>query len=131
MKKIMRLINTKLHGWIDYCYALLVICIPWLFGYNKQGIETLVPVATGAFVILYSLFTNYEMGLLKLSGIPMKLHLLLDVLTGVFLAAAPRIFSFNDITWLPFLFTGSGAVIIALTTDQVAYARLGPDAMKG
>lgn len=126
----MTLINTKLHGWIDYVFALSLIGLPWLFGYNRQAIETVVCLATGLFIILYSLFTNYETGLLKLKGLPMKLHLALDILTGIFFACAPWLFGFSDRSYLPFLCLGICAVLIALCTDRVAYARLGPDALR-
>jgi hypothetical protein len=126
---MMTLINTKLHGWIDYAFALALACVPCLAGYNLQRTESLVCFATGAFIIVYSLFTNYEMGLLKLRGIPMKLHLVLDVLAGLFLAAAPAIFHLR-VSGVPFLCFGIGAIVVALTTDRVAYARLGPDAIR-
>jgi hypothetical protein len=127
---MVRLVNTKLHGWIDYCFALFVIGFPWLFGYPKDSLETYVSFAVGGFIIFYSLFTNYEMGLLKLRGIPMKLHLFLDVIATAFLAATPWIFHFNEVTYLPFLSFGVTGLIIALLTDPVAYARLGPDAIR-
>jgi hypothetical protein len=127
---MVRLINTKLHGWIDYCFALSVIGFPWLFGYSRDSLEAYASFAVGGFIIFYSLFTNYEMGLLKWRGIPMKLHLFLDVVATVFLAAAPWIFHFNELTYLPFLSFGVIGFAITLLTDTVAYARLGPDAVR-
>ncbi len=127
---MVRLVNTKLHGWIDYIFALSVMAFPWIFGYAKDGIETQVSLITGGAIIFYSLFTNYEMGFLKYRGLPMKLHLFLDVLAGGFLAATPWIFRFSELTYLPFVSFGVTAILIALLTDPVAYARLGPDAVR-
>lgn len=126
----MRLINTKLHGWIDYVFALVLIALPWLAGYHWQSIPAQVCFGNAAAIIVYSLFTNYEMGVLGLRGIPFAWHLVLDILSGLFFAAAPWIFHFHDISYLPFVILGLSEVLIALTTDTVAYARLGPERMR-
>ena len=126
----MKLINTNLHGWLDYSMGAIVMGSPWIFGFHDIDIATYIALASGGIVILYSLLTNYEMGVLKRNGIPMKLHLLLDVVSGIFLAASPWLFNFSDITYNPFLFLGIMEVSTALLTDSIAYARLGASAVR-
>ena len=125
----MKLINTNLHGWLDYVMGALVIASPWIFGFAGNDMAVMIAVASGALVIIYSLVTNYEMGILGKRGIPLKVHLVLDVLSGLFLGASPWLFHFNEVTYMPFVSLGAIEVITALTTDSVAYARLGPESV--
>ena len=117
----MKIISTKVHGVLDYLMGVLLIAAPWLFNFNRDGAETWVPVILGIGVIVYSLFTNYELGLSRL--IPMRTHLTLDVLSGALLAASPWIFNFNDYVYLPHLILGileMGAGIMTETTPRFA-----------
>ena len=100
----MKIISTKVHGVLDYLMGVLLIAAPWLLNFNRDGAETWVPVILGIGVIAYSLFTNYELSLSRM--IPMKTHLTLDVLSGVFLAASPWIFNFDEYVYLPHLILG-------------------------
>ena len=79
----MRLIPTRLHGMLDYLVGALLIAAPWLFDFYYGGPEMWVPVVLGAGAILYSMFTNYELGLVRL--IPMPVHLMLDIGSGILL----------------------------------------------
>ena len=83
----MRFIPTRVHGLLDYLVGLLLIAAPWVFNFARGGAETWVPVALGAGALLYSLFTDYELGLVK--RLPMGTHLTLDLLSGLLLAASP------------------------------------------
>ena len=65
---------TRVHGMLDYLLGALLIGAPWLFGFENGGAETWVPVALGAGVLLYSAFTDYELGLVK--KLQMPAHLL-------------------------------------------------------
>jgi hypothetical protein len=76
----MRFIPTKVHGYLDYIVGALLIAAPWLFDFARGGAETWVPVILGAGAIVYSLLTDYELGVTK--GISMGTHLTLDMLSG-------------------------------------------------
>src|SRR3982750_3880824 len=81
----MRFIPTRVHGMMDYLMGVLLIAAPWLFDFADGGAETWVPVVLGAGAILYSLFTDYELG--ASHQISMKTHLTLDMISGALLAA--------------------------------------------
>jgi hypothetical protein len=51
-----------------------------------------------------SLFTNYELGLVGLIGMPA--HLGMDAASGLLLAASPWLFGFSDVVWAPHLVLG-------------------------
>jgi hypothetical protein len=122
--KTMRIIPTKVHGILDYAMGLLLIASPWLFEFARDGAETWVPVVLGISTILYSLVTNYELGI---SGkISMKTHLGIDMASGIFLALSPWIFGFSDYVYLPHVILGLtevAAVLLSKTEPKYTPAR--------
>jgi hypothetical protein len=119
---LMQLIPTRVHGMLDYLVGALLIAAPWLFDFHSGGPETWVPVVLGAGVILYSMFTNYELGFVRL--LPMPTHLMLDLGSGLLLAASPWLFGFSDRVWAPHLIVGLIEIGTALMTKRVpAHAR--------
>lgn len=112
----MRWIGTKTHGYLDYIMGMLLIAAPWIFGFARDGAETWVPVILGAAVILYSLLTDYELGIYPL--ISMRTHLMLDLIGGVLLAVSPWLFGFAEYIWQPHLIFGILEMGAAIMTKQ-------------
>ncbi|MCW3094080.1 MAG: hypothetical protein JWP81_5149 [Ferruginibacter sp.] len=110
----MRFIPTKVHGYLDYIMGLLLIAAPWLFDFHRGGAETWVPVVLGAGTIVYSLLTDYELGASRM--ISMRTHLTLDLVSGLFLAASPWVFNFDEYVWQPHLVLGIVEILAALCT---------------
>ena len=117
----MKIITTKVHGVLDYLVGALLIASPWLFDFARGGAETWVPVILGASAILYSLLTDYELGVSK--TISMKTHLGLDAISGVFLAISPWLFGFNDYVYMPHLILGILELGAVWMTDPVSKTR--------
>lgn len=115
----MRFIPTRIHGLMDYAMGVLLIVAPWLLGFAAGGAEAWVPVILGLGAIAYSLFTDYELGVVR--KIPMTTHLGLDAGSGVVLAASPWIFGFADLVYLPHLILGLIEIGAAATTRTVPY----------
>ena|SRR5215218_7977960 len=112
----MRFLSTKVHGYLDYLVGALLIAAPWIFDFNRGGAETWVPVLLGVSAILYSLLTDYELG--ATSGISMRTHLMLDLVSGILLAASPWIFGFADEVYLPHLVLGIFEIGASLITRR-------------
>jgi hypothetical protein len=110
-------VPTRIHGILDYLLAALLIASPWLLGFAAGGAETWVPVAAGAAVVAYSLFTDYEPGAVR--RIQMPVHLFLDVLLGVLLAVSPWLLGFDSLVWIPHVALGVVAVVTAAVTDTI------------
>lgn len=108
---------TRVHGMLDYLLGALLIGAPWLFGFAAGGAETWVPVALGAGVLLYSLFTDYELGVVK--KLQMPAHLLLDALGGLLLAVSPWMFGFDEVVWIPHVALGLVEAVTAAITNTV------------
>jgi len=109
-----RFLPTRLHGVIDYLWGLALLSTPWLLGFADVPAATWVAVVFGAGAILYSALTAYELGLLKI--LPMPMHLILDGIGGVVLAASPWLFGFADRVYLPHLLFGLFSVVACLVT---------------
>ena len=121
---------TRIHGMLDYMVGALLIALPFLLGFGG-GAQTWVPVALGAAAIVYSLFTDYELGVWR--TVPMSVHNLFDVAAGALLAASPWIFGFADEganVWAPLVVVGLAAIFLGLTTKQrggYSYRKRGAD----
>lgn len=125
------MISTKIHGYLDYIMGVILIVSPLVLQIPDGAASTIL-VILGAGVILYSLLTDYEMGLLKVLG--MKTHLMIDLIGGLFLIASPWIFGFADETFWPFVIFGVLEVGASLMTSKhpgyqanPAGPRRGPD----
>lgn len=110
----MRFISTRVHGVLDYLMGLLLIISPWLFNFAMEGPETWVPILMGAWLIAYSLFTDYELGAIRV--LSMKTNLWLDAISGILLALSPWIFNFDEYVYLPHLFLGIFEFIASIIT---------------
>ncbi len=112
----MRFIPTKVHGILDYMMGILLIASPWLLDFEDGGAKQWVPVILGAAAIIYSLMTDYELGAIKLISMPK--HLMLDLMSGILLAASPWIFGFADEIYLPHLVLGIVEIDASLMTKN-------------
>ena len=115
----MKIIPTFVHGISDYLGGILLLVAPNLLGFaDLGGAAVWVPRILGVIVLLQSIMTNYEVGLVKL--LPMKMHLMNDYVAGLVLAASPWIFGFADQpsnAWMPHVILGIVIFILTLLTD--------------
>jgi hypothetical protein len=112
----MRSLPTKLHAYLDYVIALLSIFSPLILGFGAGSYETLVPVILGMLMILYSFFTDYELGLSR--QIPLYAHLRMDQFTAMLMGASPWLFGFHETVYLPHLLLGLSLLIISVLTGN-------------
>ena len=112
----MRFLPTKVHGVLDYLMGILLIASPWIFDFARGEAETWVPVILGSAVIIYSLLTDYELGLSR--NISMSTHLALDLWSGILLAASPWLFGFYEYVYLPHLILGLLEVVASLVSER-------------
>jgi hypothetical protein len=115
-KSCMRFIPTKVHGFLDYSVGAFVAASPWILGFAAGGAETWVPFVLGISSILYSLITDYELGVSKV--LSMGSHLALDLSSGILLAASPWLFGFANELYLPHLVMGLFEIVASLTTKK-------------
>lgn len=102
---------------MDYLMGLLMILLPWLLDFAAGGAETWIFVILGAGMILYSLLTDYELGVAPV--IPMRVHLILDMAAGALLALSPWLFGFADYVYWPHVIVGVLEILAGLMTHRV------------
>ncbi|HKG94539.1 MAG TPA: hypothetical protein VKA84_21675 [Gemmatimonadaceae bacterium] len=112
----MRRIPTRVHGILDYSTGALLMALPGLLKGARRGrAEAAVPVALGVGALLYSLFTDYELGAVR--KLPMKVHLALDVASGIFFAASPWVLDLDEDVRAPYLALGLWEIAAGLMTE--------------
>ncbi|MDX2776582.1 SPW repeat protein [Streptomyces caniscabiei] len=113
----MRFLSSKVHTIIGVIIGIILLFAPNVFGMANDAAAT-VARFVGIFIILSELVTTSSVSPLKL--VPMRVHLVLDYVTGVFLALSPWLFGFGGAQmseWVPHLIVGILVVGYALVTD--------------
>lgn len=103
---------------MDYIVSLLLVARPWLFDFARGGAETILPLVLGFTAILYSFYTDYELGAVRY--IDMGFHLTLDLINGAFLALSPWLFGFDDHVWIPHVMFGLLEITASIFTLQLS-----------
>lgn len=88
------LLSRKQHGFTDYGYVLLVAIAPYVLGFANVPQAKWLCVVLPLLILGSSLITRAEWGLLRV--MPLKMHLLLDVLVGLVALSSPWLFGFSD-----------------------------------
>jgi hypothetical protein len=124
-----RPISSRMHGMFDYVGGVALIAAPWIFGFSDLGgAAVAVPVVLGVLILLQSLATDYEFGVFRI--IPLRAHLMVDVIGGAFLALTPLIFGTTDEGlggWLPHVVVGIALILAGLLTQPVPSRRREPN----
>jgi hypothetical protein len=113
----MKIINTRLHGILDYVISLTLI-LPWIMDYQTASKDTWALSALGGLIFLFSFITDYEFGLIKL--IPMKVHFIFDVIAALLLATSPWLFTLHNYSNWP-AFLGLIYLVIIFLSSAVPY----------
>jgi len=116
----MKIINTRMHGIFDYAAGIILI-LPWIAGYFQNGSDTWMLALTGLATIILSIFTDYEMGLIKV--FPMKVHLFVDVVAALFLISVPFLFPLVHYYLYWPVFLGIGELVIIVLSSSKPYVR--------
>jgi hypothetical protein len=118
----MKFISSKAHTVIGLIVGIVLVLAPSLFNFNDTAPASMVAIWVGIFILLNELITTSPFSPLKL--IPMKAHIVVDVLTGLFLALSPWLFNFADMNepsqWVPHLVVGiltAGYALMTTTAD--------------
>jgi hypothetical protein len=118
----MRLINTKVHAALDYLFGIILVWAPWVFRFEASGPKYNMPLAVGSLAACLALVTKFEYAPFKI--VPLRLHLFIDVVSGVLLAASPWIFGFAETVFKPHLVFGLTHAVVAILTDRMLYHKV-------
>ncbi|HEY4034536.1 MAG TPA: hypothetical protein VGL94_11295 [Ktedonobacteraceae bacterium] len=119
--KAIRFVPTGIHAYFDYIGGIGLLAAPFVFGfYAVGGAAVIIPMILGIGLILYSLLTNYELGIPGLKFIPMASHLVFDFVASAFLAISPFLFGFINKApnvWLPHVIAGVVVILLVLVSQ--------------
>ncbi len=101
-----------LHGVLEYAAGVLFIVAPWLFGFDS-GTAKAVSIVVGIVILVVAASTDSPTGLSR--SIPIKSHVILDLVLAIALIAAPFLFGFSDETNPTAFFIVLGVVHLLLT----------------
>ncbi|MCF0072798.1 SPW repeat protein [Dyadobacter sp. CY261] len=127
----MKVFSTSMHAKIDYIAGIFFLASPWIFDFTESVPAVWTVIAVAATALTMSIFTDYEGGMIR--SIPMRIHLIVDILTGALLAASPWLFGFADQVYLPHLIMGlfeisAGLLTTKYSPDHNAHAVVDPNA---
>lgn len=72
----MKILNSKIHGIIDYAFILLLWVSPTILGLDEKA--THFSIILGGIHLTLTIFTKFELGLLRI--IPFKIHGIVELL---------------------------------------------------
>ena len=118
----MRFLSPRIHGFLDYAVAFLLIGAPLALDFAATtALGAAVSIAAGIGLVVYSLLTDYSAGLRAL--IPWRVHLILDAVAAVALLALPFVAGFGGAPRAFFV----GVAVAVLAVVAVSQVDLGEE----
>lgn len=111
----MKFITSKVHTIIGLIVGVLLLFAPSLFGFSDNATANIVTMGAGIFIILSELITTSRMSPIKL--VPMRVHVILDYLTGALILVSPWLFGFAEEVTIPHVIVGILVIGYAAMTN--------------
>jgi hypothetical protein len=109
-------LSRKAHGVIDYVFAVVVALSPWIFGFAHEPAAPQIALACGIITAVYSLMTNYEMGIIPL--IPFAGHRFFDFAVSIALAGSSWHFQLRGTAAVVLTILGVIGIIVAVISPR-------------
>jgi hypothetical protein len=87
-------IPLNLHAMLEPLMAVLIIAAPWIFGFSETTSATAICVIVGLAMLLIGSMTDWRLSLARV--IPLRMHMMGDLLLGAALLLSPLVFGFAD-----------------------------------
>jgi hypothetical protein len=114
----MRFLSTRLHGAADYVMSIVLLAWPTATGVDAHSPFGWAVAAVGVCIFLFSMFTDYEYGVLRI--LPIRLHLALDAIAGIVLVAIGILAGLRTWMWLVVSIFGAMELLAVLLTRPQA-----------
>jgi hypothetical protein len=118
------MITTKFHAFLDYFSGIILLCAPWILGFDDVLPAMGTAVAAGILVLAMSVLTNYEGGVIR--TVKMKTHLTIDIIMGILLALSPWLLKFSEFIYWPHLLMGTIAFFAGIVTRTYSSTEANP-----
>lgn len=87
-------IPLNLHAALEPLIALVIIAAPWIFGFSNVDDAKVVCIAVGVILLIAGSMTDWRLSLARV--IPLRVHLMTDLLLGAVLILSPFVLGFSD-----------------------------------
>lgn len=87
-------IPLNAHAAIEPLIAIVIIAAPWIFGFSDVGDAKVVCIAIGVIMLIAGSMTDWRLSLARV--IPLRVHMMTDLLLGAVLILAPFVLGFSD-----------------------------------
>lgn len=119
-----KFIPTYSHAVIDYVLVIVLLAGPYISGFQSLTVAATVCFISGGLAALLSIFTANEGGLVRI--LPMKHHLVIDIMLGIFLMLSPFILQFSSEIYFFHVFIGAIILGSAIYTRPDVIQRAAP-----
>ncbi len=106
----MKIINSKIHGYLDYVVVLVFLAAPSLLHFS--GIPAVISYSLAGVHFALTFLTNFPMGLVKV--IPFKIHGYIELVVGPCLIALPFVLGLSSVPAVLGFYVTCGIVILAV-----------------
>jgi len=87
-------IPLNVHAALEPLIAAVIIAAPWLFGFSDTDDAKVVCIAVGLAMLIAGSITDWRLSIARL--IPLRVHMLTDLLLGAVLILSPFVLGFSD-----------------------------------
>lgn len=87
-------IPLNVHAALEPLIAAVIIAAPWIFGFSSVDEAVVVCIAVGVVMLVAGSMTDWRLSLVRL--IPLRMHLMTDLLLAAVLILAPFVLGFGD-----------------------------------
>ncbi|HXH76595.1 MAG TPA: hypothetical protein VNJ08_16605 [Bacteriovoracaceae bacterium] len=118
----MKLLNERIHGYLDYVVVISFLLAPSLFGFS--GLPAILSYLLAGVHLLLTLFTDFSTGLFKV--LSLKIHGWIELVVAPTLAGLPWLAGFSDLQSARNFYIGAGVIVFLtwLVTDYEARSSL-------
>jgi len=87
-------IPLNAHAALEPLIAVVIIAAPWIFGFSDVDSAKTVCIAVGAVMLLAGSMTDWRLSIARV--IPLRAHMMTDLMLGAVLILAPFVLGFSD-----------------------------------
>ena len=111
-----KFVTKQIHAFLDYPVALSLIVLPFALQMGSSSPLALwLAVSVGAAAFLLTVFTDHQLGIVRV--LPYPVHLAVDLAVGLLFVAAPSLFGFTGIdAW--FYWVNGAAVLTVVSLHK-------------
>lgn len=111
-----KFVTKQIHAFLDYPVALSLIVLPFALQMGSSSPLALwLAVGVGAAAFLLTVFTDHQLGIVRV--LPYPVHLAVDLAVGLLFVAAPSLFGFAGIdAW--FYWVNGAAVLTVVSLHK-------------